>query len=170
MTIVRTSLAVLALCLVVGGAAAQDSRVSVDWANPEKYTDLKVTCVTRDADARALMGELTRFLQEAGARRVPEGQRLEITVTNVDMAGDIETWRTPGRCDLRVMRDIYPPRIDLRFKLTGADGTEIRAGTRQLRDINYLTHAAPAAADQLRYEKALLLDWLQRELREATRS
>ena len=170
MTIIRTSLAVLTLCLVVGGAAAQDARVSVVWANPEKYTDLKVTCVTRDADARALMDELTRFLQEAGARRVPEGQRLEITVTNVDMAGDIETWRTPGRCDLRVMRDIYPPRIDLRFKLTGADGADVRTGSRQLKDINYLTHAAPVTADQLRYEKALLLDWLQKELRETAGS
>lgn len=166
MKVVRTSLAALALCLAVGGAAAQESRVSVVWANPEKYTDFKVSCVSRAADARALRDELTRFLQEVGARRVLEGQRLEITVTNIDMAGEIETWRTPGRCDLRVMRDIYPPRIDLQFKLTGADGAEVRAGARQLRDINYLTHAAPVTADQLRDEKALLRDWLQKELRE----
>lgn len=170
MKAIRTSLTGLALGLAVSAAGAQDPRVSVVWANPERYTDLKVTCVSRDADARALMDELTRFLQEAGARRVPEGQRLAITVANIDMAGEIETWRTPGRCDLRLMRDIYPPRIDLQFKLTAADGAEVRAGTRQLRDISYLTHAAPVTADQLRYEKALLLDWLQRELRQSTGS
>ena len=39
------------------------------------------------------MDELVRFLQEAGASRLPAGQRLEITVTNVDMAGDIERER-----------------------------------------------------------------------------
>jgi hypothetical protein len=165
MKIVRTSLTVLALCLAVGAAAAQDSRVSVGWANPEKYVDLKTTCVSGDADTRALTGELTRFLQEAGARRLAEGQRLEITVTNVDMAGEIESWRGPGRCDLRIVKDVYPPRIDLTFRLTSADGAEVRAGTRQLRDGNYLTSAAPGAADHLRYEKALLLDWLQKELR-----
>lgn len=116
------------------------------------------------------MDELVRFLQEAGASRLPAGQRLEITVTNVDMAGDIELWRGAGRCDLRVMRDVYPPRIDLWFTLTGADRGEIRTGSRQLKDMNYLTHAAPVTSDQLRYEKALLRDWLQKELRQAAGS
>jgi DUF3016 family protein len=170
MKIVRTALAVLALGLAVGAAAAQDSRVSVVFAHPERYADLRLTCVSGAADARALMGELARFLQEAGARRVPEGQRLEITVTDIDMAGDIESWRGPGRCDLRTMKDVYPPRIDLQFRLLGADGAKARAGTRRLRDSNYLINAAPVTADHLRHEKALLLDWLQKELREATGS
>jgi DUF3016 family protein len=171
MKTVRTSLAVFALCLAVSGtAAAQDSRVSVVFANPETYTDLKVTCVSGDADARGLMSDLERFLREAAARRVPEGQRLEITVTNIDMAGEIESWRGPGRCDLRLMTDVCPPRVDLQFRILGADGAELRAGTRRLRDSNYLTHAAPVTADQLRYEKALLLDWLQKELRGSTGS
>ena len=171
MNTVRTSLAVFALCLAVSGtAAAQDARVSVVFANPEKYTDLKVTCVSGDAGARGLMSDLDRFLREAAARRVPGGQRLEITVTNIDMAGEIESWRGPGRCDLRLMTDVYPPRVDLQFRILGADGAELRAGTRRLRDSNYLTHAAPVTADQLRYEKALLLDWLQQELRGSTGS
>ena len=93
MKIVRASLTMLALCLAVG-AAAQDSRVSVVWANPEQYADLKTTCVC----------------------------------------------------------------------------AEVRAGTRQLRDGNYLTGAAPDAADHLRYEKALLLEWLQKELPGSTGS
>ena len=59
MKIVRTSAAVLALCLAVSGAAAaQDSRVSVLFVNPEQYTDLKLTCVSGDADTRALTGDL----------------------------------------------------------------------------------------------------------------
>ena len=165
MNIVRTSVVALALGLAVSGAAAaQDSRVSVVFDHPEKYTDLKTSCVSGDADTRALTGELARFLQEAGARRLADGQRLEITVTNVDMAGDIESWRGPGRCDLRIVKDVYPPRIDLTFRLLGADGAEVRAGARQLRDSNYLTSAAPVTADHLRYEKALLRDWLQKEL------
>jgi hypothetical protein len=168
--IVRTSLTVLALGLAVSGAAAQDSRVSVVFTHHEKYTDLKLTCVSGDGEARALMSKLTRFLREAGARRVPEGQRLEITVSNIDMAGEIESWRGPGRCDLRIVKDVYPPRIDLQFRLLGAGGAEVRAGTRHLQDSNYLTNAAPVTADHLRHEKALLLDWLRSELRDPARS
>ena len=40
-----------------------------------------------------------------------------VTVTNIDVAGDIESWRGPGRCDVRIMKDTYPPRIDLSFRL-----------------------------------------------------
>jgi hypothetical protein len=159
------SLAALALCLAAAGAPAQDSRVSVVFAHPERYADLRLSCVSREADARALGDELGRFLQEAAGPRVPEDQRLEIIVTDVDMAGEIESWRGPGRCDLRIVKDVYPPRVDLQFRWIGADGAEVRAGTRRLRDSTYPTHAAPGTADHLRYEKALLLDWLQRELR-----
>jgi len=166
MKIVKASFqTALALCLAVTAADAQDSRVSVVFATPAQYRDLKTTCVSGDADARALMGEIERFLRDAAGRRLTEGQRLEITVTNIDMAGEIESWRGPWRCDLRVVTDVYPPRVDLQFRLLGADGAEVRAGTRRLRDSNYLANAAPVTADHLRYEKALLLDWLQKELR-----
>jgi hypothetical protein len=96
MKIVPTLLAALALCLAASGAPAQDYRVSVVFAQPEQYTDFRSSCVSTHADARALMGELERFLQAAAAPRLPDGQRLEITVTNVDLAGEIETWRGPG--------------------------------------------------------------------------
>jgi hypothetical protein len=168
MKIVTTLLVALALCLAASGAPAQDSRVSVVFAQTEQYTDFRSSCVSTHADTRALMGELERFLQAAA--RLPDGQRLEITVTNVDLAGEIETWRGPGRCDLRVVKDVYPPRIDLRFRLIGADGAPVREGTRRLRDSNYLVNAAPVTADHLRHEKALLLDWLRSELRDPARS
>jgi hypothetical protein len=98
---------------------------------------MKIVAPSLAALALCLAAELGRFLQEAAARG-------------------------PGRCDLRTAN---PPRIDQQSRWTGADGAEVRAGTRRLRDSNYLTHAAPVTADHLRYEKAPLLDWLQRELR-----
>jgi hypothetical protein len=68
------------------------------------------------------------------------------------------------------VKDVYPPRIDLRFRLIGADSAPVREGTRHLRDSNYLVNAAPVTADHLRHEKALLLDWLRSELRDPGRS
>jgi len=90
---------------------------------------------------------------------------------NGDMAGDIESWRGPGRCDVRVMKDTYPPRIDLTFRLLDGDGKELRAGSRKLRDSNYLVNAGPSSiTDHLRYEKALLGDLLRHELGRGPRS
>jgi hypothetical protein len=157
----------LLLALALGcpsGAPAQDDRVTVELAHPEKFTDFKTSCVSRPVDVKALAAQLGRFVKTTAARLLPEGQRMEITVTNIDMAGDIEVWRNPRFCDLRTMKDVYPPRVDLTFRILDADGKEVRTGTRQLVDVNYLDRSAPSGIDQLRYEKYLLADWLQREL------
>jgi hypothetical protein len=165
------SLASLLVTLTSAAAWAEDAPVTVTFAHPEKYTDLRLSCVSRDTDARSLMADLEVYLTATAAPLVPAGQRLEITVTNVDMAGDIESWRGPGRCDVRIMKDTYPPRIDLTFRLLDGEGKEIRSGTRRLRDSNYLVNAGPSSSiDHLRYEKALLGDWLRRELGRGTGS
>ena len=121
------SLASLLCTLTSAAAWAADAPVTVTFAHPEKYTDFRLSCVSRDTDAR--------------------------------MAD--ESWRGPGRCDVRVMKDTYPPRIDLTFRLVDGDGKELRAGSRKLRD---------SITDHLRYEKALLGDWLRHELGRGIRS
>lgn len=167
------SIALTAVALAGGAAAASgadDSRVTVTFAKPETYTDLRASCVSRAADTQALLAELAGFLKAAAAPLLPADRRLEVTVTNVDMAGEFEPWRRPGLCDLRVVKDVYPPRIDLSFRLLGPGGAAAREGRRQLRDASYLDGAAPVTADHLRYERALLRDWLRRELREGSGS
>lgn len=163
-TIKTVLMIVLAILTLTCPAAAQDDRVTVELANPQKFTDFKTSCVSRPADVTALAAQLERYLKTAATRLLPEGQRMEITLTNIDMAGDIEVWRNPFFCDLRTMKDVYPPRIDLTFRVLDAEGKELRSGTRQLVDVNYLDRSAPSGIDQLRYEKYLLSDWLLREL------
>src|SRR5258707_10542858 len=79
-----------------------------------------------------------QFLAERAAPRLPQGQRLEVHLTDVQRAGGFEPWRGPQAADVRIVRDIYPPRIDLRFKLLGADGKLLREGSRQLRDASFM--------------------------------
>ena len=60
------SLASLAVALVAGPVAAVEAPVTVTFAHPETYPDLRLSCVSRDADARSpgdlagLRGELGR--------------------------------------------------------------------------------------------------------------
>ena len=88
------------------------------------------------------------------------------SVTDIDMAGEFETWRGPQACSVRVMLDLYTPRVVLDFRLTDRDGKVVSAGHRDLSDPLYLTRAVTLSTDPLRYEKNLLLDWLQKELGE----
>jgi hypothetical protein len=91
--------------------------------------------------------------------------RLEVHFTDVQRAGSFEPWRGPQAADVRIVRDIYPPRIDLRFGLLDADGKLLREGSRQLRDATFMMRPDLYPNDPLRYEKTLLDDWLREELR-----
>jgi hypothetical protein len=139
-------------------------RVTVRMSRPEAFTDFKATCVGMDARTRGLLDDLPQFIRATGGRYVPDGGTLEITLTDIDMAGELETWRGPQACTVRVMLDIYAPRIRLEFRLIDRDGKVVSAGARDLRDPLYLTRAGLLSTDPLRYEKDLLLEWFQREL------
>src|SRR5258705_10343994 len=112
-------------------------RVMVQMSRPEAFTDFKATCIGTDARTRGLLDELPQFIRATGARYVSDGGTLEITLTDVDMAGEFETWRGPQACSVRVMLDIYAPRIRLEFRLTDRDGKGVSAGPRDLRDPLY---------------------------------
>jgi DUF3016 family protein len=163
-------LAVAMLIEAAGGQAfaadplpAGADGVTVQIPRPEGFTDFKATCIGLDERTRGLLADFTQFIRATGARHVPEGGALAITVTDVDMAGEFETWRGPQACSVRVMLDVYAPRIRLDFRLTDRDGKVVSAGPRELRDPLYLTRAVRLATDPLRYEKNLVQDWFQRE-------
>jgi hypothetical protein len=63
-----------------------------------------------------------------------------------------------------LVRNVDPTRITLRFVLTESDGSVRKAGRRTLKDSHLLVPATAYPGDPLRYEKALLEAWLEREL------
>jgi hypothetical protein len=96
--------------------------------------------------------------------RFPAGQRRALT--DVDLAGDYEPWRSGQWADVRIVKDIYPPRLTLAFRLTDAEGKVVKEGKRDLRDIAFLMKMTMGFRDDpLRHEKALLDDWLSSEWR-----
>jgi hypothetical protein len=111
--------------------------------------------------------QLADYLQQRAGTQLAPGQRLQVELTDIKRAGDYEPWHGPQWNDVRVMRDIYPPRISLNFTLYGADGQVLEQGERKLLDSSYLMNSAIGLNnDPLRYEKRMLDDWLRRQFRE----
>jgi hypothetical protein len=144
------------------------SAVEVTFVEPNKFTDLKDRYTSLEEANPAYLKELQEHLQRVAARRLAPGQRLVVSITNVDMAGDFEPWRSPQYQDVRIVKDIYPPRIDLSFQLLDAGGAVIAQGQRELRDLAFnMRISGVSNNDPLRHEKALLDDWIRREFRPA---
>ena len=88
---------------------------------------------------------LTAHLQKRADRQLPPGQRLDVTFDDIKLAGDYEPWHSPQAQDIRFMKDIYPPRATLNYKLTDADGRTIKEGSSKLLDM--ALHGARHADD-----------------------
>ncbi len=168
----KTKLSLLAfLSLAAAGvvlAAAPDkpaSAIEVTFVAAEKFTDAKDDYMDSDRGREAVLGELKQHLVTHGAKYLAKGERLQITVTDVDLAGDFEPWRGINFQDIRIVKDIYPPRVNLEFKLVDAEGKVISEGKRQLRDLGYLVGMAMPTSDPLRFDKEMLNDWLRQEFR-----
>ncbi|GAB1717475.1 MAG: hypothetical protein NTAFB05_25170 [Nitrobacter sp.] len=130
--------------------------VKVHFINPERYADAG----SFDAGGvDATLAAFRAYLEKLGARLLASNQNLTIDIRNIDLAGENE----PSRfSDVRIMRDVTPPRITLSYVLT-EKGKRTRSGEETLTDINYqMNPSARLSGDRYAYEKALLDDWFRR--------
>jgi hypothetical protein len=139
-------------------------RVDVVYVNPEKFTDVSDSYYFRDQGRDEHLSDLKGHIEKRANKYIPAGQHLALHITDVKLAGSFEPWRGPNFDDIRIVKDIYPPRINLEFKLTDANGKVLKEGKRNLTDINFLsTINMYFPDDTLRYEKQLLDDWFRNE-------
>jgi hypothetical protein len=156
--------AAIALIVIAGCAAAADesvSRASVAFVEPEKFTDARRAEL--EPTSSGVLRELSRFLTATGSRYVPENMKLNIRVTNVDLAGDFELFRGPQADQVRITKGLYPPHIVLEFEVVDSAAKVVKSGKRDLTDIDYQRRSVYPADDYLRYEKDILRDWLRDE-------
>ncbi|ABM31017.1 DUF3016 domain-containing protein [Paracidovorax citrulli] len=137
--------------------------VSVTYADPAGFSDARRGIHDTEQARRAWVDALCLYLSETAAAALPEGQRLEVRITDVQRAGGFEPWRGPQAGQVRIVRDVYPPRIVLEFKRLAADGSVLQSGRRELRDPAFMERAARGGTDPLRYEKGLIDDWVRQE-------
>ena len=109
-------------------------------------------------------------MRKRAATQLPDGERLELTIVDVDRAGDFEPWLGMRHQDTRIVRDIYPPRMTLQVRHFDASGTLVSEGERKLSDPAFLLGTNPInSSDPLRFEKRMIDSWLRRELNTASR-
>ncbi len=138
-------------------------RADVLFFEPAKFTDFRDSYMG-DAERTTYAEQIRDHLNDQARFYVPLGQMLQVTFIDIDMAGDFEPWRGPQFDQIRIVKDLYPPRMVLAFRLVDAEGNVLKEGRRELRDISFMLKLHISMHDTLRHEKALLDDWLRAEL------
>jgi len=144
-------LALAALTAALAGTPAQ-SATEVSFVKPERF---------RDADVAGALGEIRRHLERLGGRLDP-ALTLRIAVLDVDLAG-----REPfgqGPLAPRILDGVSWPSIEVRYTLTRG-GKVIASGKDQISDRTFdmRPEITSSSSDPLRYEKAMLDRWFERQ-------
>ena len=108
-------------------ALPESGPVSVRWNDPATFAELRYSRNRWEAERGNWLTDIAEYLRKRAAAQLPAGERLELTITDLDRAGDYEPWHGIQHQDMRIVRDIYPPRMSLRvrhFDATGALGSE----------------------------------------------
>lgn len=153
----RLALAALSGLAFAGPATAE---VGVRYMAPERFTDAEDRWGSGPS-LRITLAEMTRILEELGDRRLGAGERLDITVLDIDLAGyERPGFGTPN--GVRVVQDSTPPRIRLAYVLRRGNRV-IASGEDTVTDINFMLTANPRlSTGGLYYERAVLRDWFAR--------
>jgi len=143
--------------------AAPSPNVVVTYEHPGNFTENRTTPVSERTDTENNLAVLKRYIETRAARMLAPGQHLAIVVTDVSFAGRYEPWPNSPTGWMRVIRRTYPPRIDLHFTLSDAQGKVLKQGTRKLTDPGFMDTVSIHNSDPMRYEKVLISNWLRRE-------
>jgi hypothetical protein len=157
-----------ALTACVSAAPSENvlpDRVQVSWAPSDQLSEVRDNPAMRGPyrQPEDWQRMLSAHLRKRADAMLPPGEHLDVTIDNIKLAGDYEPWRGPNLQDVRIMKDVYPPRIDLHYRLLAADGTTIRDGKDKMLDMAYLQQTLPVTSDPLRYDKRLIDEWLRKE-------
>src|SRR5580765_6837008 len=137
-----------------------NDRVNVSWADPASFSEHSCDFTPGGRDY-AWVGDLAKYTRDQALKRLPAGAHLDVKFIDIDRAGEcLPTMRGE---QIRIIRDMYPPRITLHYRLSG-NGVTAADADATLRDLAFMmtSPGLPGSSDPLRYEKRVIDDWLRK--------
>lgn len=142
----------------------ESDRVEIEWKDPKSYSDVRSANQPRTRFRESTFKKLEQHLEKL-AIKLPEGQTLKLTVTDLDLAGQVWPGHMVGlnsTSDVRMIKRIDIPRMNFAFQLLNASGNVLKEGEEKLKDMNFQDHInRHFNNDSLRYEKKMLDDWFK---------
>ncbi|MDX3773107.1 DUF3016 domain-containing protein [Chromatiaceae bacterium AAb-1] len=160
-TVILLLSSLLAMPAVAEIAAAE---AEVTFKEPEKYTDIRPAADTRARFQERVLKQFEGFFKDM-ATQLPEGYKWQVTVTDIDLAGDVDPFIGRTGQPIRVVKDIYSPAVRFSYTLHDATGTEVAAGDERLRDMSFMQRTSTLSRNtEFEYEKRMLNEWFSKNL------
>ena len=140
---------------------ASSGPVKVEYLEPEKFTDVRERWGKTNPTKNSHLLSWKSYVEKQAATSLQTGQSLNIQFTDIDLAGDIEPSTRMHMMDVRVIKDLYPPRLKFNYQLKDSEGNVLKTGEENIRDLAFLMGSHINTNDTLRHEKKLFERWLK---------
>ncbi len=160
----RRTIILLSSLLALSVSAAIAGEAEVTFNEPQKFTDIRPANDTRAKFQERVLNRFEGFFKEMAAQ-LPEGYKWQVTVTDIDLAGDVDHFVAGGGNPIRVVKDIFSPAVRFSYTLNDATGHEVASGDERLRDMGFLQRTPSLSRNtEFEYEKRMLNEWFTKTL------
>ncbi|MDV6316827.1 DUF3016 domain-containing protein [Idiomarina sp. HP20-50] len=156
----------LGTALLAFSVTALAGTAEVSWKDVDSYTDIRPASGLKDRYQQKVMDQLTEHFQGLAAK-LPDDQKLEVTVTNVDLTGRVEP--TFGRSSsnyVRIVREIDFPSMEFNYRLVNNAGDVLKEGQANVQNMsfNYDSLASRVRRNDLYFEEQMITRWFEKTL------
>lgn len=170
----RTSLLSIVVCMIAtatnvfasndgqGETDNTSERLHIEFIEPEKFTDIRPSNQSRAHFTKQVLTQFSEYFNEI-AQKLPDGQVLDVKVTDIDLAGDTRSPRfslSSMLSEVRVIEHIFFPRLEFEYQLKDSEGRVLKTEAVSIKDMNFMNRSvARHNRDRFPYEKHLLNEW-----------
>lgn len=155
---------VLLLAGIMLGLAAptQAGEIKAEWKDPKEYRDLRSADGFDKRFRKEFIADFDRFFAKL-QQDLPEDVKVELTITDVDLAGRIDYGTGFDR--IRLVEHQYWPRIE--FDVVMYKGkNKVYQDTVALKDMAFMDRSPALKYRSYKYEKRMVEKWIDSELTE----
>ena len=135
--------------------------VKVEWLEPDNYNDIKASNELQSRFENRFFETMTKNINKQAEKTLKPNQKLEMQVSNVDLAGDMRPTFGATTGDLRVVKELYPPKMTFTYQIL-EDNKVIISGDEKLTDMSFLSRISRINERPFSAETTMLNDWLKR--------
>lgn len=154
----------LVLSAPVLSNAESGAELEMNWQEPDKFTDIRAANDSRSRFQERVQRNFEKFFQEM-ANELPDGYSWQVTITDIDLAGQVDYFVTDTGQAIRVIKEIHSPAIRFNHMLRDQYGEEVVAGEERFRDMGFMNRMTPRGhTPEFAFEREMLQDWFEKEL------
>ena len=114
-------------------------KAKVVLVDGKKFRDYELANYSRSKSLQILEKDFSRVFTKLSSKYLKDGQSIAVSVTNLDLPGDLRFSVGPNHQDIRIVKDISPMKLIFDYKILVNDGSVVSEGEYKIKEFLHLS-------------------------------